>query len=171
MADCTFASGGKFALTYHAANCSGGLLRAYLDRLVRRGTARGAVVVVASDFFFFFKQKTAYEIQGDWSSDVCSSDLVAGETLTERVVRRGPLAPSEAARVLREIAWALAYAHSQGLVHRDVKPDNIMLEETSGRALGADFGIAGLVRGAAGLHGAGGIGTPCCLSPGQSPGS
>src|SRR5438874_1902678 len=78
---------------------------------------------------------------------------VAGETLTERVVRRGPLAPSEAARVLREIAWALAYAHSQGLVHRDVKPDNIMLEETSGRALVADFGIAGLGRGAAELLG------------------
>src|SRR4029077_3056649 len=76
---------------------------------------------------------------------------VAGETLTERVSRRGPLPPSDAARVLREVAWALAYAHSQGLVHRDVKPDNIMLEETTGRALVADFGIAGLVRDAAGL--------------------
>src|SRR5205809_5704470 len=75
---------------------------------------------------------------------------VAGETLTGRVRRRGPLAPSEAGRVLREVAWALAYAHSQGLVHRDVKPDNIMLEEASGRALVAAFGIAGLVRGAAG---------------------
>src|SRR5207248_1557143 len=51
---------------------------------------------------------------------------VDGETLTERVRRRGPLPPSEAARVLREVAWALAYAHSQGLVHRDVKADNIM---------------------------------------------
>src|SRR5438552_2838449 len=93
---------------------------------------------------------------------------VAGETLTERVVRRGPLAPSEAARVLREIAWALAYAHSQGLVHRDVKPDNIMLEEASGRALVADFGIAGLVRGAAGLDGGEVIGTPEFMSPEQA---
>src|SRR6266513_307611 len=59
---------------------------------------------------------------------------VDGETLTERVRRRGPLPPSEAARVLREAAWALAYAHSQGLVHRDVKADNIMLEATTGRA-------------------------------------
>ena len=93
---------------------------------------------------------------------------VAGETLTERVRRRGPLAPSEAGRVLREVAWALAYAHSQGLVHRDVKPDNIMLEETTGRALVADFGIAGLVRGAAGLDGGEVIGTPEFMSPEQA---
>ena len=93
---------------------------------------------------------------------------VAGETLTERVVRRGPLAPSEAARVLREIAWALAYAHSQGLVHRDVKPDNIMLEDASGRGLVADFGIAGQVRGAAGLDGGEVIGTPEFMSPEQA---
>jgi serine/threonine-protein kinase len=77
---------------------------------------------------------------------------VEGETLTERVRRRGPLPPSEAARVLREIAWALAYAHSQGLVHRDVKPDNVVLERATGRALVMDFGIAGEVRGAAGLE-------------------
>jgi len=93
---------------------------------------------------------------------------VAGETLTERVSRRGPLPPSDAARVLREVAWALAYAHSQGLVHRDVKPDNIMLEETTGRALVADFGIAGLVRDAAGLDGGEVIGTPEFMSPEQA---
>lgn len=93
---------------------------------------------------------------------------IAGETLTERVARRGPLGSSEAGRVLREVAWALAYAHSQGLVHRDVKPDNIMLEEASGRALVADFGIAGQVRGAAGLDGGEVIGTPEFMSPEQA---
>ena len=41
---------------------------------------------------------------------------------------RGPLPGSEGARVLREVAWALAYAHAQGLVHRDVKPENILIE-------------------------------------------
>src|SRR5437867_12770130 len=93
---------------------------------------------------------------------------VEGETLTERVRRRGPLPPSEAARILRGVAWALAYAHSQGLVHRDVKADNIMLETATGRALVADFGIAGLVRDAAALAGGEVIGTPEFMSPEQA---
>src|SRR5260370_6373247 len=91
---------------------------------------------------------------------------VEGETLTQRVSERGPLPPSEAARVLREVAWALAYAHSQGVVHRDVKPDNIIVEAATGRALVADFGIAGVVKGAAGLDGEV-VGTPECMSPEQ----
>ena len=69
---------------------------------------------------------------------------VDGETLAQRVQSRGPLSAGDGIRMLREVAWALGYAHGQGLVHRDVKPDNILIEAATGRALVADFGIAAI---------------------------
>jgi eukaryotic-like serine/threonine-protein kinase len=68
--------------------------------------------------------------------------LVDGENLGQRVRDRGPLAPADAVRHLREVSWALAYAHARGVIHRDVKPENIMIERGSNRALVTDFGIA-----------------------------
>src|SRR6516162_3582732 len=73
---------------------------------------------------------------------------VNGETLAERVARRGPLAPHQAARVLREVAWALTYAHASGIVHRDVKADNILIETAAERVFVSDFGIASVAQGA-----------------------
>ncbi len=70
---------------------------------------------------------------------------VDGETLGQRVRRAGPLPPSQVTRVVQEAAWALAYAHGRGIVHRDVKPDNILLDKDTGRAMLTDFGIASVV--------------------------
>jgi serine/threonine-protein kinase len=96
--------------------------------------------------------------------------FVDGETLGERVRRSGPLAVSEVARVTQEVAWALGHAHAHGVVHRDVKPDNVLLERASGRALVTDFGIAHAA--AAGLTPPDGTaaGTPAYMSPEQAAG-
>ncbi|MGE0552792.1 MAG: serine/threonine-protein kinase, partial [Gemmatimonadales bacterium] len=95
---------------------------------------------------------------------------VEGETLGERLRSGGPLPPAEATRVLREVAWALAYAHGRGVVHRDVKPDNILLEAGTGRALVTDFGIAhgGVISAAS--DGGGISGTAQFMSPEQAGG-
>ena len=65
---------------------------------------------------------------------------VAGESLRHRLHREGPLPPDQALRIACEVAGALDYAHRRGVIHRDVKPENILLEE--GHAVVADFGIA-----------------------------
>jgi len=95
--------------------------------------------------------------------------LVDGESLAERLVREPRLPISEARRLLAGVADALAYAHSQGVVHRDVKPDNIMLDRATGRPMVTDFGIARAAQGDTRLTVTGvAIGTPAYMSPEQA---
>jgi serine/threonine-protein kinase len=96
--------------------------------------------------------------------------FVDGETLAQRVGREGPMNAQRTTRLLREVAWALAYAHGHGIVHRDVKPANILIEHGSERAMVTDFGIAqaAFSPGAAPMGDL--IGTPEYMSPEQARG-
>ena len=93
---------------------------------------------------------------------------ISGDNLAKRLHERGVLTVDETRRVLREVADALAYAHDRGVVHRDIKPDNILLEQASGRPLVTDFGIARAMdsEGDSRLTATGmAIGTPAYMSP------
>lgn len=92
---------------------------------------------------------------------------VDGPTLRERVERGGPLSPRLAMKLMQEVAWALAYAHQRGVIHRDVKPDNIMIELGTDRAVVTDFGIA-VSRGEGEAQGGEVMGTARYMSPEQA---
>ena len=95
--------------------------------------------------------------------------LVVGMSVAAHLAREHTWQPDRAERVLREVADALAYAHSRGVVHRDVKPDNILIERDSGRALVSDFGIARASEGETRLTLTGvAVGTPAYMSPEQA---
>ena len=100
---------------------------------------------------------------------------VEGESLAERVHRSGPLDVRGIVRVLQDVGYALAYAHGRGVVHRDIKPDNIMIERATGRALLMDFGISRSIATSTtatqGLTRVGEVvGTPEYMSPEQATG-
>ncbi|MGH7537862.1 MAG: protein kinase domain-containing protein [Gemmatimonadales bacterium] len=99
--------------------------------------------------------------------------FIDGEPLSARLKRRGRLPAEESRRILIETADALGAAHALGIIHRDVKPDNIMLEGSRGRVMVTDFGIAKALSSTTGggLTGTGvAIGTPHYMSPEQAAG-
>jgi tetratricopeptide (TPR) repeat protein/tRNA A-37 threonylcarbamoyl transferase component Bud32 len=99
-------------------------------------------------------------------------DEVRGESLRERLTRERRLDPATITRIVADLAAALDAAGRAGVVHRDVKPENVLLEEGSGRAMLADFGIARAVAGDQGTTTGQGVavGTPAYMSPEQAAG-
>jgi len=98
--------------------------------------------------------------------------FIDGDNLAKRIHDTGAISPVESRRILRDVADALAYAHAHGVVHRDIKPDNILLDSQNGRPMVTDFGIARAISdGDARLTATGiAIGTPAFMSPEQSAG-
>jgi serine/threonine protein kinase/tetratricopeptide (TPR) repeat protein len=98
--------------------------------------------------------------------------FVDGESLREKLTREGQTSLSDAVRILRDVADALAYAHARGLVHRDIKPDNILL--SGNHALVTDFGVAKAMSAAtvdSTLTASGiALGTPAYMAPEQAAG-
>ena len=97
---------------------------------------------------------------------------ITGDNLAKRLHDHGTLSVDETRRTLRDVADALAYAHARGVIHRDIKPDNILIDQQSGRPMVTDFGIARAISDADSRLTATGIaiGTPTYMSPEQAAG-
>ena len=132
------------------------------ERFAREGRAAAAVVhehVVA-----------IYNVESDGEVPFLVMQYVPGRSLQARVDAEGPLAVEEILRIGLQAASGLAAAHAQGLVHRDVKPSNILLEETVERAVLTDFGLARTIDDASLTHTGVLAGTPHYMSPEQATG-
>jgi WD40 repeat protein/tRNA A-37 threonylcarbamoyl transferase component Bud32 len=117
---------------------------------------------------------TIHAVSDEGARPYLAMEYIPGTTLEKRLHRGDPLPLDEAVRIGAQIAAGLAAAHGQGLVHRDVKPGNILLEEGTGRVKITDFGLAQAAStAAASTAAANGIiaGTPMYMSPEQARGA
>ena len=154
----------------------------FLDRLVALKVLLAEQATPEERERFLREARTSARLEHPHIIDVYRADetdgvvwftmrYVDGESLGDRLRDRGALPVSEAVRVLREVAWGLAYAHARGVVHRDIKPDNILLQRDTGRAVVTDFGIARDAAQAGGLTMSGHVlGSVLYMSPEQASG-
>ncbi|MCO5168905.1 MAG: tetratricopeptide repeat protein [Planctomycetes bacterium] len=165
---------GGMGVVYHAHSMA-------LDRPVALKVMRDALAADAEDVERFLLEARAaarlrhpgivgvHEVGQDEGRWFIAMDLVEGESLKARVQRAGPLPGPEAARVALGVARALAYAHERSILHRDVKPANVLLA-ADGAPLLTDFGLAkDVAREDRGLTATGvAVGTPAYMPPEQA---
>src|SRR5207247_8142951 len=89
---------------------------------------------------------TIYAIEQEGDKFYIAMELIEGESLTN-ILARGAMDPREAVRIMRQVAEALEEAHAKGIIHRDIKPDNVMVSRRNAKVL--DFGIAKQIGGTA----------------------
>ena len=111
-----------------------------------------------------------HDVESDGSPPYLVMQFVPGHSLQTRVDEQGPLEIKEVLRIARQAAAGLAAAHAQGVVHRDVKPANILLEDSVDRVLLSDFGLARTVDDATLTRSGVLAGTPHYMSPEQASG-
>lgn len=133
---------------------------AYVDRFQHE--ARSAAALIHANIV------QVYEVGQSNGSHFIAQEYVPGQNLAEWMHRHGPVEPGRALDILRQVAAALSKAHEQSIVHRDVKPENIMLAR-NGEVKVADFGLARVTSGDATNRTQAGItmGTPLYMSPEQ----
>jgi predicted Ser/Thr protein kinase len=110
---------------------------------------------------------TIYDVGAHEDQPFIAMEFIAGETLGQLVHRRAPLTLSRRIALMEQVCVGLAYAHRHGIVHRDVKPANLMISRDSGVLKVLDFGVAGRVDADPGLQGHMLMGTPNYMSPEQ----
>src|SRR5688572_33314212 len=97
--------------------------------------------------------------------------LIDGESLAAKLKRDRHVTLDFARHVLKDVADALAFAHARSIAHRDIKPDNVLIDRVTGRTLVSDFGIARAAEGDSRLTATGvAVGTPAYMSPEQAMG-
>lgn len=108
---------------------------------------------------------TIYDLGEEGGVPFMAQEFVEGESLAQRLKKQGPMPLAEAVGIARQVADGLAYAHERGVIHRDIKPDNILID-LKGRAVITDFGVARLST--SDLTRTGEVlGTPTYMSPEQ----
>ena len=110
---------------------------------------------------------TVFDVIDDDGIPVIVMELVEAPNLSELVAERGPLAPAEAARIGLDVLEVLIAAHARGIVHRDVKPGNVMVAE-SGRVRLGDFGVAAILDDPSVTSSGAVTGSPAYMAPEQA---